>query len=162
LQERRFAEAIGPLAALAADPKLAPNDRAAIGLVLGGSLRSAGRLDEAKAALRAAIGADPEGPWGSKLRFELAAAEFASRRFVEAELLARDEVARLLAPGRKDRLAEVYRTLADALLNPPGWRRSPTPRGPTPCSGRPGGSPGETPPAPSSSSTSPGPAGEGG
>ena len=53
-------------------------------------------IDEAKAALRAAIGADPGGPWASKLRFELAAAEFASRRFAEAERLARDEVARLL------------------------------------------------------------------
>ena len=118
LQERRYDAAVAPLARLAGDSRASADSRAGFGLILGSAERLAGRLDAARAALRAAIDADPKGRWATKLRFELAAVEAASGRFAEAERLARDEVVALLGPDRKDRLASIYRGFAREQLEP--------------------------------------------
>jgi len=118
IQEARFAEAIQGLDRIGADPKAKPDDKAYAALVGGTARRLAGRLDDARATLSAAVDAAPRGRWSAKLRAELAAVEIASGRFDRAEALARSEAESLLDGGRKDRLAGVYRAFADRLLEP--------------------------------------------
>ncbi|MCA1686985.1 MAG: tetratricopeptide repeat protein, partial [Planctomycetia bacterium] len=91
--------------------------------------RLAGRPDDARATLRAALKADPKGPWSSRLRAELAAVEVAAGRFDRAEALARGEAEALLDDGRKDRLAGVYRVFAGRLLEPDSPSARPDPEG---------------------------------
>ncbi len=118
LQGGQFAEAIAALDPLIADPQASPSDRAFFRLVRGGAARLADRPDDARATWTAAIEADPTGVWVNKLRGELAALELATGHPDRAEVLARTEAQSLLAPDRKDRLAEVYRDFARRLLEP--------------------------------------------
>jgi TolA-binding protein len=118
LQEGRFDDAIAALDKLAADPKAKPEVKSYAALVAGIAGRLAGKLDAARDRLAAAVAADPKGTWAAKQRAELAAVELAARRYAVAEPLARAEAEALLADGRKDRLAGVYRAFADRLMNP--------------------------------------------
>ena len=129
LQEGRFATAIEALDARAAAPDIKPEDRAYLGLIGGIARRLAGRTDDARATLKAAIEGAPTGPWMHKLRAELAALELAAGRPAEAEAPARTEAEGLLAAPRKDRLAEVYREFARRLLKPTDPVIKPDPAG---------------------------------
>jgi uncharacterized protein YfaS (alpha-2-macroglobulin family)/TolA-binding protein len=129
LQEKRFAQAIAALDKLADDPQTKDPERAYFALVRGIARRLAGRLDQARAGLQAAIEKAPRGPWAAKLRGELAAVELAAGRFAAAEDLARAEAESLLADARKDRLAEVYHAFARRLLKPDEPTTPPDPEG---------------------------------
>jgi len=126
MQEGKFAEAAGALerpAREASDPAA----RAYLGLIRATALRLAGKLDEARVVLVAAIEASPKGPWAPKLRGDLAAVHLAQGRPKEAEALARADVSALLAGDRKDRLAGVYRAYAARLLATDGPFAKPDP-----------------------------------
>jgi len=129
LQEGHYKDALAALERRAAEPKATADDRAYLALVRGVALRLDGRPDDARAALRAALAATPKGSWAAKLRAELAAVELAARRPAEAEELARVEAETLLAGGRKDRLAEIYRGFAGRLLRPADPVTPPDPEG---------------------------------
>ncbi|HWE39008.1 MAG TPA: tetratricopeptide repeat protein, partial [Isosphaeraceae bacterium] len=118
MQESRFDDAIKGLDAFANDPKTKDDGKAYAALVGGVARRLAGKLDEARAVLTAAIAAAPKGRWAAKLRSELAAVEVASGHFDRAEKIAEAEAETLLDDGRKDRLAAVFRSFAGRLLNP--------------------------------------------
>ncbi|HEX8203732.1 MAG TPA: tetratricopeptide repeat protein, partial [Isosphaeraceae bacterium] len=129
LQEKRYAEALGALDKLAGDPQAKDPARSYYALVRGIARRLAGRLDEARTGLQAAIDAAPRGPWTAKLRGELAAVELAAGRFAAAEALAHAEAETLLADARKDRLAEVYHAFARRLIAPDEPTTPPDPEG---------------------------------
>ncbi len=118
LQEGRYDEAIAALDKLAAEPKATAVEKSYYGLIRGVAHRLAGRRDKAREALTAAIAAAPDGPWATKQRFELATVELADGHPDRAEVLARDEVVKLLDPSRKDRLADVYHAFARKLIKP--------------------------------------------
>lgn len=116
LQEGRADDARAILDRL--DPQAKPEDRPFLALIRGVSERLAGRPEPARAALAAAIEADPDGPWAAKLRYELATVELAAGQFARAEALARVEAQSLLDDDRKDGLAKVYDAFARRLLAP--------------------------------------------
>ena len=118
MQDGKFDEADKALAALANDPKIVAADRPYLDSIRGAALRLSGKPDAARTVLATALRDTPKGRWTAKLRSELAAVEVASGKYAAAEAIARDEAETLLADGRKDRLAEVYRGFADRLLNP--------------------------------------------
>ena len=118
MQEGRYAEADNALSALAKASKASGEMKAYVAVIRGVALRLSGRLDAARELLSAALEDAPRGRWAAKARSELAAVEVAAGKFAAAEALAREEVERLLAGDRKDRLAEVYRGFADRLLSP--------------------------------------------
>ena len=60
----------------------------------------------------------PANRWAAKIRYELAGVELAAGNLGAAEVLTQAEAVRLLAPDRKDRLAEVYHAFAIRLLEP--------------------------------------------
>ncbi len=118
MQDGKFDEAEKALAALANDPKIGAADKPYVASIRGTALRLSGKLDAAQGVLSAALREAPKGRWAAKVRSELAAVEVAAGKFTEAEAIARDEAETLLADGRKDRLASVYRGFADRLLKP--------------------------------------------
>ncbi len=129
LQEARFDAAIASLDGLARDANRTADDRAFFAWVKGIALRRARRLDEAGAALRAAIVDFPGSAWTGKIQGELAGVELARKQPAEAERLARAEVEALLNPARKDRLAAVVEAFAGQLLAPGDPLVKPDPEG---------------------------------
>ncbi len=117
MQEGKYADARAGLDKLIAGATT-PADRSYFRLVRGIAERLDGKADDARATLSGALAGEPGGPWSSKIRSELAAVELASGRPAAAEALARAEAESLLAPARKDRLAEVYHAFARRLLTP--------------------------------------------
>jgi len=128
MQEGKYAEAATALERMIAEGKT-PDDKSYFRFVRGIAERLGGKPAEARATLAAALEADPKGPWASKIRFELAAVELAAGRPAAAEILARAEAETLLAPERKDRLAEVYHAFARRLLKPDDPITPPDPAG---------------------------------
>jgi len=128
MQEGRYAEAATALDRLIAEGKT-PGDKAYFRFVRGIAERLGSKAAEARATLASALEADPRGPWAAKIRFELAAVELAAGRPAAAEVLARAEAEALLAPERKDRLAEVYHAFARRLLKPDDPITPPDPAG---------------------------------
>ena len=128
IQEGKYAEASTALDRLIAGAK-SPSDRSYYRFLRGIAGRLAGKPDDARATLAEALKLEPDGPWAGKIRFELAAVELAAGRAAEAEALARVEAETLLAPGRKDRLAEVYHAFARRLLTPDDPVSKPDPIG---------------------------------
>jgi uncharacterized protein YfaS (alpha-2-macroglobulin family)/TolA-binding protein len=118
MQDRHEGEAIAALETLARSLDAKPDDRSYVRLVQAIAQRLAGRRDEARATLRAAIEAAPRNRWSGKLQFELAAVELALGHADEAERISRAEVTRLLADDRKDRLAGVFEGFTERLLKP--------------------------------------------
>ena len=129
IQESRFDPAVAALDALVRDGSKPADDRAFFGWIKGIVLRRAGRLDEAAAAIGAALHDFPGSAWTGKLRGELAGVELARKHPAEAERLARAEVETLLNPGRKDRLAAVVEDFAGRLLEPGDPLVKPEPEG---------------------------------
>ncbi len=117
MQEGRYAEARQALLAFR-ERATGAEDRVYLRYLAAVAERLAGRRAEARDLLQAALREAPEGRWAAKVRFELADVELASGNLAAAEELTRAEATRLLAPGRKDRLAEVYRTFALKRLKP--------------------------------------------
>jgi uncharacterized protein YfaS (alpha-2-macroglobulin family)/TolA-binding protein len=129
LQAGNYTKAEAALAKLADDPKATPEDKAYYALVRGVALRLGKKLDDARKTLQAGLEPAPKGPWAAKIRSELAAVELAAGRYAEAEKIARAEAERLLDGDRKDKLAQVYRSFADRLLNPAEPTTPPDPEG---------------------------------
>lgn len=117
LQERQFAEARPALAALR-ERAGTDDDRAYLDFLSAVADRLDGRRDAARDTLRKAMRDFPKSAWLPKIRYELAALELASGEPARAEELARASAVPLLADGRKDRLAEVYKSFARGLLKP--------------------------------------------
>ena len=118
MQEGRFDEAAQAVEALAKDAKTPAANQSYLSLIRGIALRLAGKLDDAREALAAAQKAEPNGRWSAKIRSEMVAVEIAARKFPAAEAIARADAENVLADGRKDRLAEVYRGFAQQLIKP--------------------------------------------
>ncbi len=116
MQESRFDEA--RRAILELRDRAAGDDRSYFNYLAAVAERLGGRRAEARELLQTALREAPGGRWAAKIRFELADMELAGGNPANAEGLAQAEAARVLAPGRKDRLAEVYRTFALRRLKP--------------------------------------------
>ena len=135
MQEARYEEARRALTALAEHAANA-DDRAYLAYLRAVAERLAGNRDAARATLKDAMRAAPANRWAAKIRYELAGVELAAGNLAEAEALTRAEAGRLLAPDRKDGLAEVYHAFAIRLLEPGDpWSR-PTRTPPMTCSTR--------------------------
>ena len=117
MQEARYEDARRALTALAENTANA-DDRAYLAYLRAVAERLAGDRDAARATLQDAMRAAPANRWAAKIRFELAGIELAAGNLAAAEELTRAEAVRLLAPDRKDRLAEVYHAFAIQLLEP--------------------------------------------
>ncbi|WP_337176859.1 MG2 domain-containing protein [Paludisphaera sp.] len=117
LQGGRFGEARAALSDLAAKAG-ADDDRAYLAFLSAVADRLDGRRDAARETLREAMVDHPRSAWIAKIRYELAALELASGEPVRAEELARATAEPLLDEGRKDRLADVYKSFARGLLKP--------------------------------------------
>jgi tetratricopeptide (TPR) repeat protein len=117
MQDARYDDArhaLGVLGEKAADA----DDRAYFSFLRAVAERLAGNRDAARQALQEALRVAPTNRWAAKIRYELAGIELAAGNLAAAEELARAEAVRLLAAGRKDRLAEVYQAFAGRLLEP--------------------------------------------
>jgi TolA-binding protein len=82
------------------------------------SERLGGQTEAALGTLTAALEANPDGRWASKIRIELAGIEQLAGNLPAAEKLTREEATRLLSGPRKDQLATIYRDFAQSLLQP--------------------------------------------
>ncbi len=127
LQDGRFEEAIAGLERWNEGDELSDSDRAYGALLIGIAQRIAGDTDASRKAIAAGLALDPDGPWASKLRFELASTELTDGQPQRAEELARVEVEALLNPDRKDDLAGIYLEFADQLLEPDEPTANPDP-----------------------------------
>ena len=117
IQEGKYDEAAAALDKMIAEART-PVEKSYYRFLRGVAERLVGKAVEARRTLSEALADDPKGPWAAKIRFELAAVELAAGRPEAAEALARAEAESLLAPDRKDRLAEVYHAFARRLLTP--------------------------------------------
>ena len=117
MQEGRYDEARQALTERARQAKDA-DDRAYLTYLRAVVERLAGDGAAARAALDEARKASPGGRWAARIEYEQAALDLAAGRLDAAEEQTRKVAGRLLAPDRKDRLAEVYRGFALRLLEP--------------------------------------------
>ncbi len=111
------------------DAAKSDDDRAYFAFLQAISERLAGQREAARDTLRAAIAANPNGRWSAKIRYELAGIELVAGNMATAEELARGEAAQLLDGNRKDRLAGVYQSFAQKLLEPGDPLIKPDPNG---------------------------------
>src|SRR5262249_6933943 len=117
MQEARYEDARRGLIALA-EKSADADDRAYSAYRRAVAERMAGHRDAARATLQDALRGSPANRWAAKIRYELAGVELAAGKPAVAEALTQAEAVRLLAPDRKDRLAEVYHGFAVRLLEP--------------------------------------------
>ena len=115
--EARYDDAGRALMATA-EKAASADDRAYLTYLRAVAERLAGNREAARTTLREALRVAPANRWAAKMRYELAGVELAAGRPEEAEELTREEAVRLLAPDRKDRLAEVYHAFAVRLMEP--------------------------------------------
>ncbi len=87
-------------------------------LIQGSALRLDKKLDEARKVLSDAIAADREGVWRTKIEFELALVELASRHFDAAEALFHKQANSVWGNERKVDASRLCERLADRVLNP--------------------------------------------
>ncbi len=128
MQEGKFADAIAAIDRHVSETKDAAN-AGYFSLIRGTAQRLSGLAEEARKTWSAALRAEPNGPWATKIRFELATLELSAGHAPAAEELLRVEAERLLTGERKDRLAGVYYAFARRLLKPDDPVTPPDPAG---------------------------------